>query len=835
MNLGLRLLFALLVASIAQIGYALAATDRLALVIGNSAYDHVSNLPNPVNDAGDIAAALERIGFDVTLGTDLDYNRMRLALRDFSETAQNAKVALIYFAGHGIEIDNTNFLIPVNAQLRSDRDVEFETIRLDMAVNSIADVDGLKIILVDACRNNPFLAEMTRTSATRSIGRGLGRIDPGGVLVGYGARGGTLAQDGDGRNSPYAEALLRHIEEPGLELGKMFRKVRDTVYDLTDGYQEPFTYGSLPGDDIFLVPAVAVVDPPISVSRTQILQDFLSAEIDGTSGAWQSFLNLYEGRTENADVVERARVRLALLTAPGTNESTGLPNSDPLMRACDTFAADPDDPGKPRALDGVRSHEMDVTAAVSACRLATAGHPESGRSHYQLFRALSAAGQKENAQSALTRAAELGYSMAVVLAAGEMVNIRGDASRVARGVDLLEKESDLGNAIAARLLGQHFASGPNPQPERSTQLLLLGANRGDMTAKFLIGSRFLASKSSSPEDVETGIGFMTEVADTGDTKAMRRLASFLLSQDNSEQKALGLDYFERAAMSADLNALDQLIQIYSFGRHGLQRDEVKAAEWIEFAVSKGEAERLVQAGYHREIGYGVAADPAKAASYYFRALREGSAFLVSRAGEDWDARTARALQTLLRSNPDAGYSGAIDGLVGSGTLSAMRRLCDCRANSVALQFASIFPNERTLKLDLNARANVGNDRVPNKILQAFNYRRVFLEPGRYSVSPTAGAYTAWRFNRTPISCDSNGRNCGDDGWNWSLRIVNEDNRRMSSSHSGPFSTPEAALEAARPVSIYVPWAQFVGFGIPDQHDSGRDNSGGVSISIDPLD
>ncbi|NVO56901.1 caspase family protein [Rhodobacteraceae bacterium B1Z28] len=254
------------------LGAALAETSyakRVALVIGNARYEHVSNIPNSANDANDIAAALERIGFEVTAKKNLDYREMRLTLRDFSEEMADAEMALVYFAGHGIEIDNTNYLIPTNAELRSDKDVEFEAIRLESVLNAVSTAKGLKLVIVDACRNNPFVTDMVRTTATRSIGQGLGRIDPSGVLVGYSARGGTLALDGDSRNSPYAEAFLEHIEVPGLELGKMFRKVRDTVYELTDGYQEPFTYGSLPGHDIFLVPAaVQTPSAPVELRLT---------------------------------------------------------------------------------------------------------------------------------------------------------------------------------------------------------------------------------------------------------------------------------------------------------------------------------------------------------------------------------------------------------------------------------------------------------------------------------------------------------------------------------------------------------------------------------------
>ncbi len=235
---------------------------RVALVVGNSAYQHVPNLRNPANDAQDISNALKRIGFTVTLQKDLNYTDMRIALRDFTKAAADAEVALVYFAGHGIEIENTNYLIPVNAALRSDRDVEFEAIRLDAIVKSIAGSSALNIVIVDACRNNPFLANMKQGSITRSIGSGLAAVESGGVVVGYAARGGTLAQDGDGRNSPYAQALLEYIEQPGLELGKLFRKVRDRVITLTDGYQEPFVYGSLPGKDIFLVPKIEKVALP---------------------------------------------------------------------------------------------------------------------------------------------------------------------------------------------------------------------------------------------------------------------------------------------------------------------------------------------------------------------------------------------------------------------------------------------------------------------------------------------------------------------------------------------------------------------------------------------
>lgn len=287
-----------------------AADRRVALVIGNARYASVLALKNPANDAADIAAALRRLGFAVTEEINASYREMRLALRDFAEAAERADMALVYFAGHGIEIDKTNYLIPVNAELKSDRDVEFEAISLDAVLRSVAASGGLRIVLVDACRNNPFSQNMSRTIASRSLGRGLARVDPvGGVLVGYAAREGTIALDGDGRNSPYARALLRHIEEPGLEIGKLFRRVRDTVFEMTNGQQEPFTYGSLPGIDIYLKPPLAAPAPegleqiaaaPVDGAEAQIIADYAAAAEKNTLRAWADFADRYGALSDHA-------------------------------------------------------------------------------------------------------------------------------------------------------------------------------------------------------------------------------------------------------------------------------------------------------------------------------------------------------------------------------------------------------------------------------------------------------------------------------------------------------------------------------------------------------
>ena len=229
------------------------AKERVALMIGNARYAHAPALANPLNDAGDLGAALGRLGFVVTRLDNANYDKMRRGLRAFTREASTAEVALVFYAGHGIEVDKRNFLIPVDARLQSDREVEFETVSLDLVSRAVEGASGLGLVILDACRDNPFAAAMKRSGAKRSIGRGLARVEPSGeTLVAYAAKGGSVAADGRGRNSPYTTALLAHVEEPGLEVGLMFRKVRDAVLKKTNGQQEPFVYGSLSSKGVYL-------------------------------------------------------------------------------------------------------------------------------------------------------------------------------------------------------------------------------------------------------------------------------------------------------------------------------------------------------------------------------------------------------------------------------------------------------------------------------------------------------------------------------------------------------------------------------------------------------
>lgn len=226
---------------------------RVALVIGNSEYKNVPRLPNPANDAQAIGNALRQSSFEtVELVRDTTREQLLTALHRFADRADTADWAVIFYSGHGVEVGGTNYLVPVDARLRTNRDVEFEAVELDKALRAIEHARRLRLIVLDACRDNPFLVQMARVMPSRSVGRGLARMEPdGGTLIAYAAKHGEIALDGEGSNSPFTEALIKRMRTPRLEIRRMFDLIRDDVMAATQRRQQPFTYGSLPGSEDF--------------------------------------------------------------------------------------------------------------------------------------------------------------------------------------------------------------------------------------------------------------------------------------------------------------------------------------------------------------------------------------------------------------------------------------------------------------------------------------------------------------------------------------------------------------------------------------------------------
>lgn len=315
------------------------AERKVALLIGNSAYRSVQPLRNPSNDVALMARTLRDAGFDmVETALDLDERSLRQALRLFEETAADADVGVIFYSGHGIEMNGQNYLVPVDARLAFDGDVRDEAVPLDRVLESIDRVKGLRLIILDACRDNPFLASMKRTAAQRSVGRGLARAEPAttGTLIAYAARAGTTASDGTGPNSPFTAALARYVAVPGLDIRLALGAVRDEVLAATGQKQEPFVYGSLGGSMMTVGPATAggpadvLRRPPSSLSAApaHAQNDCVHAGTHWAQAEKADRTEIYEEHLRlftNCPFASFARLKLAAQRSPPPSQVAAIP------------------------------------------------------------------------------------------------------------------------------------------------------------------------------------------------------------------------------------------------------------------------------------------------------------------------------------------------------------------------------------------------------------------------------------------------------------------------------------------------------------------------------
>ena len=313
------------------------AAERVALVIGNSAYEGISGLSNPKNDARAVSEALAKHGFEVLEQIDRKRTEMSEDLRRFRRAADNAEIALVYFAGHGIEVRGKNYLVPVDARMLDERDVENEAVSLDSVLAGISGARQLKMVVLDACRDNPFVHRMVRANGTRSVGRGLGRVNAerSNTLIAYAAAAGDVTPDGvPGQNSPFTAAFLEGLSSGPRDVRLMMGTVRDSLRRRIGQNVEPFIYASLGGDSIVINPGAsssdtAITSPPKDTASPSLVSTQPSQEIVPVAptaapqgdfqGVWQ-----YSGYDWTIELtVDGSNVFLAATDSRGTMRGEG--------------------------------------------------------------------------------------------------------------------------------------------------------------------------------------------------------------------------------------------------------------------------------------------------------------------------------------------------------------------------------------------------------------------------------------------------------------------------------------------------------------------------------
>lgn len=329
------------------------AAKRVALVIGNSAYEHASPLKNPKNDAEAMAKALELFGFEVVSGIDLKHRDLAKIISQFRRKLSGADVGLFFYAGHGLQVKGLNYLAPVDAKLDEETSLAFEAVPLQLILNLMENSSKTNLVFLDACRDNPLARNLARSMGTRSnaIGRGLAREETGlGTLISFATQPGNVALDGEGGHSPFATGLLKHIETPGMDVALVLRRVRQDVINMTSGSQVPWSNSSLTGSFVFNEKSNAPTTESASASRAtpstqsnsvsvnqSVLAAYEATKEISSCGAYKAFEAAhpasfyaklsYEWRQKNCEA------KVASLSKPSTVETEPLADPAELTRA----------------------------------------------------------------------------------------------------------------------------------------------------------------------------------------------------------------------------------------------------------------------------------------------------------------------------------------------------------------------------------------------------------------------------------------------------------------------------------------------------------------------
>ncbi len=629
----LALLLALLMALVG--GRPAVAETRIALVIGDGQYRHVPVLNNPPFDAKDIAAELRTLGFQVTLGVDLDRAGMERAIADFAKASAEADVALVYYSGHGVQVAGHNYLIPVDAELHDEQDIYKHTIHFDEVMKALQQAKGIRLLFLDACRTNPV---KDASSAARP--QGLARVgDAANFLIAFATQPDNVAYDGAGRNSPFAQALLSHLATAGQDISSMMIEVRKDVIAMTGGAQIPWENSSLTRQFYFV---------PGQMSEGGSSETLLWRLGAGQKDA--SLLRIYLDRYPEGAHAGDAKALLDELgrqnkaaAAPAANENVEdllwrlakserqrpllelylarYPNGPHRQEAEAQLASLPDaqNAGAPPGIvcQRLATHPRDATAdfpgteletlarnadlAIAACREAAAQHPDQAHYVALLARATAAAGERDEAVRLYKQAAEAGDARALV-SLGLLYEAGDGVAKDLREADeLYAKAAARGSAAGAINLAVALMKGAGIERDTARAVALLkGATAG--------GSAIAAYD----------LGVLAEQGVAGGPRE-------------------ALDLFRRSAALGDPRGYVAAAILLDEGR-GVAKDPEAAAE---------------------ELLRGVAGDSGEAFSQ-----------LTSKA-PTWSHETIKAVEARLKS---AGYyTGPVDGKGGAALAPALKQ------------------------------------------------------------------------------------------------------------------------------------------------------------------
>jgi TPR repeat protein len=571
------------------------AEKRVALVIGNSAYRNVPRLDNPTNDAKLMADTLRGLGFTLVGGgaqIDLSKAQFESALQSFGDQAQGADVDLFYYAGHGVQVGGKNFLAPVEASLTKEADIYVQLVDAE-AVLSQMEGSGAKLnlVILDACRNNPFSG-----SRMRAIAGGLAQMQaPEGTLISYATQPGNVAQDGADGDSPYTKALVQTIRRPGIGLFDVFNEVGLSVKRATGGVQQPWVSSS-PIEGGFYFAGGPRVDPALIAANGDNANAHASLDRKEAAGGLKIASISSSRDQEPTTLPARAQQQAA---APDAEEpKTTGDGHESVADACYRLASFRFDSARPTDSAAVDFDRNEAKKAAAACQTALAADPNNPRLMFSLGRAQAHTGDGQAEAAALFR-----------------------------------KAADAGHAGAMYNLGLIFARGAGvaKDPVEAARWYRKAADAGNPEGMSALGMAYEEGSGVAMDPVVAML-WWRKAAEAGDTPATNRLGlAYANGVGVAKDQVRALNWFRKAAEAGGTRAMINLGLAYMQG-DGVAKDAVEATRWFRKAAEAGNPVGMNHLGFAYERGKGVARDPVEAVRWYQKAAEAGNVYAMNNLG-----------------------------------------------------------------------------------------------------------------------------------------------------------------------------------------------------------
>ena len=571
---------------------------RVALVVGVSKYEHAASLPNTLNDAKDMSAALKRLGFDVETILDPSRSELEAAVRRYGDGSVGAEASVFYYSGHALEAGGHNWILPATANINSERDLRFEAIDLNSILEQTDGTAKVAIAFLDACRDNPFAGRVSASG--RSMSRGLERVElsTSGVLVAFSTAPGQIALDGVSakKNSPFTAALLSHLETAGLEVKSLLARVTKDVVEETKGKQRPWQNSSLEGDFYFL-PPVATTSTPLAQSATNIEAIFWDSIKASRNPA---DFEVYLAKYPKGIFVELAQNQLAVLQ----QETSAKPPTIQSQTADLIPAVSQDKPTAP----------AEVAPAVPPAKpLITSADREAAR----LYK-LSADKGNASAQVNLGFFYEQGRG-----------GLPKDDHEAAHYFKLA---ADQGNAQAQSNLGFFYREGRGGLPKddrEAARLFKLSAKQGNSDGQRNLGFFYREGRGGLPKDDREAAPLFKLSADQANASGQDLLGNFYeqgrggLTKDDREAARL----YKLSADQGNADGQNNLGMFYRFGRGGLPQDDREAVRLFKLSADQGNADGQKTLGFfYREGRGGLPQDDREAARLFKLSADQGNQF-----------------------------------------------------------------------------------------------------------------------------------------------------------------------------------------------------------------